>query len=536
MSGFKHAFSLSKAEVRNATPPGTTTLIEHLEWTASNQIHDEVRLVPQPTADPADPLNFSRLRKSGILFSMCLVPFVVNFTSASISSALPVYAATPIFGLPPKPFSELTHLLAVNILMLGASNLLWVPLSYIIGRRPVMLLSLLLLTLSSMWAGLTTSFDSLLAARIFMGVGGGPADAVSPDVVGEIFFVHQRGRVMAFYTVFLAAGSFVGPMAGGYIASHNGLAWIHWTNVILSAIAFVVCFFLQPETLYQRPIPAVLESADSPDKSVTVTKENVGATTTSTANDQSSYAPYTFVRSLKLFTWHGGVGKKFLAPYLTLRLPGVWLVSLWYAGLVGAIVTISAVGAQIVSSPPYLWGANAGLINAGALVGSVLGAIYTYFVADFTTKRLAKKDIHGYSEPESRIVTAIPALFISTAGTIILGLVAQNPSPKGWVGLQIAFGMVAFGLMQAPSVGFNYIIESYPTIAGDCFVAITCSRAIIAFAWTFFVGTWTHDAGYAQPFGIFGMLLGIFGLLTVPYWIWGKRFRIATAPWVESLL
>jgi MFS family permease len=47
-----------------------------------------------------------------------------------------------------------------------------------------------------MWAGLTTNFDSLLAARLVMGIGGGPADAVSPDVVGEIFFVHQRGRAM----------------------------------------------------------------------------------------------------------------------------------------------------------------------------------------------------------------------------------------------------------------------------------------------------------------------------------------------------
>jgi len=80
--------------------------------------------------------------------------------------------------------------------MLGASNLLWVPLSNIFGRRPVVLISLLVLVLSSMWAGLSTSFESLLAARFFMGVGGGPADAVAPDVVGEIFFVHQRGRVM----------------------------------------------------------------------------------------------------------------------------------------------------------------------------------------------------------------------------------------------------------------------------------------------------------------------------------------------------
>ncbi|KAF1971867.1 MFS general substrate transporter [Bimuria novae-zelandiae CBS 107.79] len=529
MAEFKHAFGLSKVEVQNATPPGTVTLIEHLQWTGSDQIHDEVRLVPQPSADPADPLNFSRWRKYGILFSMSLVPFVVNFASASIASAFPVYAATPIFGFPPKPFSELTHLIAVTVLMLGVSNLFWVPLSYIIGRRPVMLLSLLLLVFSSMWAGLTTNFDSLLAARIFMGIGGGPADAVAPNVVGEIFFVHERGRTMAFYTVLLSAGSFVGPIAGSYIAAHDGLVWIHWTNVILSAIAFVFCFFLQPETLYERPIPAASDTLDAVDKPSVDTKEVIATTATS----QALYPPYTFLDSLKPFTYCGGIGRKFLAPLLTLRLPGVWLVSLWYAGLVGAIVSISSVGAQIVASPPYLWEKNAGLINCGGLVGAFLGSVYTYLVADFTTKHLAKKDIHGYSEPESRIVTSMPALFISTAGTIIFGIIAQNPSSKGWVGLEVAFGMVAFGLMQAPSVGFNYLIESYPVIAGDCFVAVTCSRAIIAFAWTFFVGSWTHDAGYAVPFGIFGMLLGVFGLLTVPYWIWGKRFRIATAKWVE---
>jgi MFS family permease len=127
---------------------------------------------------------------------MSIHPFIVNFASASIGSALPIYASTPIFGFPPTPFAKLTHLIAVNLIMLGASNLWWVPLANTFGRRPVVLVSLLLLTFSSMWAGLAKTFDSLLAARLFMGIGGGPADAVSPDVVGEIFFVHQRGRAM----------------------------------------------------------------------------------------------------------------------------------------------------------------------------------------------------------------------------------------------------------------------------------------------------------------------------------------------------
>jgi len=525
MTSIREAFRLSKEEVKSATPPGTVTLIEHLERVASQASHDEIRLVPRPSADPADPLNLPFWRKLAILFVMSIHPFVVNFASASIGSAFPIYASTGVFGFPPKPFSQLTHLVAINLIMLGASNLWWVPLANTFGRRPVTLFSLLLLTFSCMWAGLSKTFDSLLAARLFMGIGGGPADAVSPDVVGEIFFVHQRGRAMAIYTVCLTLGSLCGGLCGSYIAA-KGLGWIHWVNVILSAITFALCFIFQAETLYDRTQTTTIQLSSDTEKP---TVEIMANSTT-----PSSYPPFTYMRSLKLATYRPGVLQKFLAPYKVMRLPGVWLNSLWYAGLVGLVVTLSVIGTQVVAAPPYLWGKNVGLINVGGLIGGFLGCVYTYIVADWTTKALAKKDRHGFSEPESRLATAFPALFMSTAGALIFGFVAQNPSPKGWVGLQFGLGMVSFGLMQAPSVGFNYLIESYSSLSGDCFVAVSCVRAIVAFAWTFFVGDWVHHDGPAEAFGIFGMLMGIFSLSTIPMMIWGKRLRIWTAKWVPE--
>ncbi|EUC40587.1 hypothetical protein COCMIDRAFT_9563 [Bipolaris oryzae ATCC 44560] len=531
MTSLSAAFKLSKEEVRNARPPGTATLVEHLEWTASQTNRDEIRLVPQPTSDPADPLNLPKWRKLVMLAVMSIHPFVVNFTASSISSALPIYASTPVLGLPPKKFSQLTYFIAVNVFMLGAANLWWVPLANTFGRRPVILASLLLLVFSSMWAGLATSFDSLLAARIFMGIGGAPADAVSPDVVGEIFFVHERGRAMAIYTSFLAFGSLVGATCGGYIVGPMGLSWLHWMNVVLSAISFALCLVFQAETLYERPQTSYTSDNDVSNKVTAETKESV---VVADSVAPSTYPSYSYLRSLRLITYQPGIGTKFLAPYKVLRLPGVWLVSGWYAGLVGLIVTMSAVAPQFVAKPPYLWGNGVGLINIGGIIGTILGGVYTYFVADFTTKRLAKKDHHGFSEPESRLVTALPALFAATIGSFIFGFVAQNPSPKGWVGLQFGLGLVAFGLMQAPSVGFNYIIEAYGSLAGDCFVAITSTRAVVSFAWTFFVGEWVTHAGAAEPFGIFGMLMGIFGLLTIPMLIWGKRLRIWTAKWVPQ--
>lgn len=63
---------------------------------------------------------------------------------------------------------------------------------------------------------------------------------------------------------------------------------------------------------------------------------------------------------------------------------------------------------------------------------------------------------------------------------------------------------------------------------------VTSFRAIISFAWTYFVGDWINASGAAEPFGVFALLMALFGLTVIPVWLYGKRFRIATADWVTA--
>lgn len=176
----------------------------------------------------------------------------------------------------------------------------------------------------------------------------------------------------AIYTVFLALGSLVGGTCGGYIVNVGGIAWVHWVNVILAAITFVLCLVFQAETLYDRPITNG-HVPNSPNKSEAETKEAVVVADSGVS--AASYPQYSYMRTLKLITYRPGLVHNFVAPYKTLRLPGVWLVSLWYAGLVGLIVTVSTIGTQLVAVPPYLWGKNVGLINVGGLIGAALGCV-----------------------------------------------------------------------------------------------------------------------------------------------------------------
>ena len=78
------------------------------------------------------------------------------------------------------------------------------------------------------------------------------------------------------------------------------------------------------------------------------------------------------------------------------------------------------------------------------------------------------------------------------------------------------------------------IIDSYNAISSDCFVMTTISRSVVSFAWTFFVADWVAADGAAMPFGIFGMIMAIFALLTIPLWLFGKRMRIATAGYLPK--
>ncbi|KAL0933460.1 major facilitator superfamily transporter [Colletotrichum truncatum] len=530
MSGWKHAFSLSKHEVLQATPPGTAKLIcesRHEDESVGGSRRSSASLIrfPQPSKDPADPLNWPSWRKFALLLTVSLYSFAGNFTSASIAPGLQLWFKT--FPTQIRPFSDLTYFIAISTLFLGASNIWWVPLSNIFGRRPVLLVATLLMTVSTIWCAVATSYNSVLVARIFQAIGGGASETVAPALIGEVFFVDERGRAMAIYTVFLAGGPLIGGIAGGYIGYQLGWAYIFWVGVAISAVCFVGVLFFVPETLYERTLapvdPAVINNVD--EKGMESYVEDVGS-------QDANHRPYTFGRSLGFTHYRGGVARNFIAPWRTVALPGTWVVMFHYAGLVGGIVTISTIGPQLVAMPPYSWGANVGLINMGGVIGTILGALYTYLLSDARLKKAVKTQ-GGLAEPENRLPTMFPALAIATGGFFTFGFVAQYPSPNGWVGLCVGFAMVAFGLMQVPSVGFNYLIDSYGRLSGDCFVVVTIMRAIIAFAWTFFVSHWVEEKGAAEPFGIFGMLMGIFSMLTVPVWMYGKRTRIATASLVE---
>ena len=246
-------------------------------------------------------------------------------------------------------------------------------------------------------------------------------------------------------------------MSGGYISHRHGWSSIFWVSVALSAFCFVGVALFVPETLYDRGFTAVHEAAA---ETASPGSKEAGATQIEQP-EPTSYKPHSFISSLGFGRPQGRLLHHAVQPWRTLALPGTWVVMLHYAGLVGGIVTIATVGPQILAMPPYLFGENSGLINVGGLIGIALGFPYTSLLADSLLKRQAKAKRRGVAEAEDRLPTLFFPLAVATGGFLVFGFCAQYPGGNRWVGLNAGFAMVAFGLMQVPSVGFNYV--SHPT-------------------------------------------------------------------------
>lgn len=74
------------------------------------------------------------------------------------------------------------------------------------------------------------------------------------------------------------------------------------------------------------------------------------------------------------------------------------------------------------------------------------------------------------------------------------------------------------------------LLEAYGPIYGACCTLMTTIvRGVIAFAFSFFIVDWVVEKGASLPFGILAMIFGVFCLMTIPLWMFGKRMRIATA-------
>jgi predicted MFS family arabinose efflux permease len=79
--------------------------------------------------------------------------------------------------------ADITALMTYPSMFMGVGNLVCMPLALAIGRRPVYLLSLLILMASSVWAANAKDYHEHLGARMLLGFAAGQSEALIPMMI-----------------------------------------------------------------------------------------------------------------------------------------------------------------------------------------------------------------------------------------------------------------------------------------------------------------------------------------------------------------
>jgi MFS family permease len=91
---------------------------------------------------------------------------------------------------------------------------------------------------------------SLVAWRAVQGLGAGAMQPVTFTIVGDLFDVHERGRMQGLFGAVWGIAGLVGPLAGGAIVHSLGWRWIFWVNLpfgLASAAVLAVAYHERPE-------------------------------------------------------------------------------------------------------------------------------------------------------------------------------------------------------------------------------------------------------------------------------------------------
>ncbi|RWX63189.1 MDR family MFS transporter [Mesorhizobium sp. M2A.F.Ca.ET.039.01.1.1] len=111
------------------------------------------------------------------------------------------------------------------------------------GRKNVVLTAIGLFVLGSLVCGMAWSTESLIAARVLQGIGGGGLMVSAFAMIGELFSPRDRAKYQGYSSAVFALSSVLGPLAGGYITSLFGWRWVFLVNLPIGIIVMAVLAF-----------------------------------------------------------------------------------------------------------------------------------------------------------------------------------------------------------------------------------------------------------------------------------------------------
>lgn len=543
---------MSGSNINYEAVPGTVHLVDldgHMN--AKHKGNSKIVLIPTPSDDPDDPLNWTKQRKLLAMFCMIVYTFGVGVPSAAIYSVLvQISEATGI------TLGQLNSGTGYMFLFFGLGCMLFQPLALQYGKRPVYLLSVFATCFICVWSPYCKTNGAWIGSKILQGFFGSPIESLCEITVSDIYFEHERATGMSFYALALLTSNFLAPMLAGLIADGMDWKWVMFFCAIFAGVCFVFLFIFMEETNYTRHLNAkrmkitTLEGVVSNEKTgVTVTSEkliepilshqSMGERMQETnenlynevdiiSTDEEAPVMKSTKSWVQKMSLTSGIKKKFILPHylwgpiLMMRYPGVLWAGFLYGSSLVWFNLLNATASLIYSASPYnLSAANVGLTYASPTIFSVIFFLMCGYMTDQLKIRLAKRR-NGLSYPEDRFWILIIYMVLGCLASIGWGVGAYY-NQSVWL-LIISMGVLGGCGIFACNIAATYVSDSYKELDTEGMVVVILIRNLLSFACSYGLTDWVTNLGYKHAFISSAFILlfcnGTFLIMryTGPYW------------------
>lgn len=420
----------SKPDTGYPTPPSTGPDLE------KHKTHDFVTFIIR---DKENPHNWSKMYKWYVTMVAAELVVCVAYGSSIVTGGL---------GLIEDKYnvSEEVAILTCSIMVCGfaVGPLLWSPLSEIIGRRPVYIISFALYTIFQIPCALSPNIGGLLVCRFLSGVFSSSGLSLAGGTIADIWEIENRGNAIAYFAAAPYCGPVLGPVVCGWISvATQRLDLFFWVNMAFAGVTLIV-IGLVPETY----APVILK------RRAKKLRQETGDPNIITEQEKIKLSLSEVVKT------------SLVRPIMMILTEPVLDLMCLYIVLIYAMLYAFFFAYPVIFG--NLYGYNDGQIGL-MLIPILIGAGFALVATPFCEKQFRTVCTKRAPTPEDRLLGAcIGAPFIPIS-LFILGatswrwIIWVGPASSG-----IAFG---FGMVLCYYSVNNYIIDSYSKYAASALAA-----------------------------------------------------------------
>lgn len=486
--------------------------------------HSGLPLIPQPTASPFDPLNYPDWLKYTILVEVSFLAFLATLNVAIINPAV----------VPLSDEFRISHVkgtyqttIAIGTSALGP--LMFTPFANVYGRRSAYLLSILIGFASAVGSASAKSFGTLILARALNGFGPSAALGLGAGTVVDLFYMHERGKAMGFFTLTMTQGAHFAPIVGGYVARARGWRWCFWVGAILNGVMFLICLLFMPETLFDRPTTTELVYDLDDDEKIQPSEE--------IQRERYIAPPMTlgaYLNRLWFFDLERPPTRRLRAadfvikPLSMLKYPSVAIPAFYYAVCYGfASIEPALTVAPLFTQIYHFDTVRNGLANGvSLLVGASLGELCSGPVTDMMMQRARRKAlVSGESaSAEVRLQGIWSGAVTVPMGLLIYGFTIHFSTT--FIAPCIGMAVACFGVQIVTSVCYTYSCsDCYRSRSNDVSQCFNFFRQVFGLTLGFYSIPFGTKIGFQFSFLVFTMICILAFLPIVALMFVGERWR-----------